>query len=461
MGISFGSINTGLPKDIVKQIMEAERVPVRQMQIRKDKMGEKSGLVNELSQLMEGIRGQLAVNTNARALREFKVEANDEVVGVSVDKNVAEPGTYQFEVLQLAQKSSAMSSGFADKDKSNIGVGFIQYYLPSGEKKEIYVDSGNSSLSAVARLINSDTENGMRANVINDGSGSDRPWRLVLSLDDTGEQNKAEFPYFYFVDGEQDFYLEFERKAQNAKVKLDGFEIELPENKASELISGVNIDLKRAAAGEEFSIKVSEDTEAIQLKIQDLVTSINNVLNFIKVQNTMDETTDTSRTLGGDIILQTLESRIRATVFRDIETEFGPKKLSDIGIQFQRDGQLGFDQSKFSAVMGDNYQVASQVLTGYFTETGKTKGFIDHLTEMTDGALRMPDGLLASRKRSMQNNIDQIDRRIMQKERMLEQKENNLKNRFSRLEGTISRIQSQGAGLAGLAQQAGGGLQLG
>lgn len=461
MGISMGSINTGLPKDIVQRLMEAERLPVKQMEVRKEKIAEKSGLVGELIQLVEGVRSNLAQNTNARALREFKIEANEEIVNVSTDKNTAEPGSYQFEVLQLAQKSSAMSSGFADKDKSNIGVGFIQYRLPDGTKKEVYIDQNNSSLSSVARLINNDTTNGMRANVINDGSGSKNPWRLILSLEETGAPNEAQFPHFYFVDGEQDFYLEFERKAQNAKVKLDGFEIELNENKAANLITGVAIDLKRAAPGEEFTIKVDEDVEAIRFKVVDLVNSINGVLEFIKVQNTMDETTDTSRTLGGDIILQTLESRLRATIFRDIETEFGAKKLSDIGISFQREGLLGFDEGRFNAVISENYQVASQILTGYFTETGKTKGFIDHLQEMTDMSLRVPDGLLQSRRRSLGTNIDQMDRRIAQRERILGQKEQNLKDRFSRLEGTISRIQSQGAGLSGLASAGGGGMQIG
>lgn len=461
MGISFGSINTGLPQDIVQQIMEAERIPVRQMEVRKDNTNEKRALVGELIGLVEGIRGHLAQNTNARALREFKVESNEEILSATVDKSVVEPGSYQLEVLQLAQKSSAMSSGFADREKSNIGVGFIQYYLPSGERKEVYVDHNNSSLDGVARLINGDSDNGMRAHIINDGSGSDKPWRLIISFDETGDANKATFPHFYFVDGEQDFYLEFERPAHNAKVKLDGFEIELQENRTSNLIPGVTLDLKRAAPGDEFTLNVTEDLDQIKLKVYDLVESVNNVLQFIKIQNTMDGNTDTSRTLGGDIVLQTLESRIRATVFRDIETQFGPKKLSDIGIQFQRDGALSFDEGRFDSVISENYQVASQVLTGYFAEEGKTKGFIDHLTELTDTVLRVPDGLLQSRRRSLQTNVDQIDRRIEQRERMLEQKEANLKNRFSRLEGTISRIQGQGAGLAGLAQQAGPAMQLG
>jgi len=450
LGISFGSIATGLPKDIVKQIIAAEKIPIKNMETRKEKIGDKKALVGELIQLMEGVRGNVLKNGNARSLRELKVETNEEILGVNADKNIAQPGTYQIEVTQLAQKSSAMSSGFENPDESYVGVGFIQYFLPDGESKEIYVDSDNSNLNAIAKLINKDSENGLRASVVNDGSGSDSPWRIILSLEETGDEKRAEFPYFYFVDGENDLYLEFEREAHDAKVKLDGFEIELPENKASELIPGVTLDLKKAKPGEEFTLKISEDTQAITAKVEGLVDSINGVLGFIKQQNNMDETTDTSRTLGGDIMLQSLEGRLRSTVFKDIKTEFGFKRFSDLGIKFQRDGLLKVETEVLNNALSKDYKLVTQVLTGHYGEEGKTKGFIDHLGDTVKASLQFPNGLLQSRKNSLQSNIDQIDRRISNKERMIEQKEKNLKDKFARLEGTISRMKSQGSGIAAL-----------
>lgn len=215
------------------------------MEDRKGKIEDRIKLVDELVNLLQSVNNNLTQSANARSLRELKVDSNNDIVDVNIDKNLANPGEYQFEVVQLARKSSAMSSGFADRDDSYIGVGFIQYFLPNGESRELYVDSDNATLDGIAKLINKDPENGLNATVVNDGSGSDSPWRLVLSLSETGDINKAEFPYFYFVDGENDLYLEFEREAQDAIVKMDGFEIEVPENKVKDLIPGVTIDLKK------------------------------------------------------------------------------------------------------------------------------------------------------------------------------------------------------------------------
>jgi flagellar hook-associated protein 2 len=451
LGISFGSINTGLPKDIVKQLMAAEQIPVQNMEKQKSKIADKKGLVEQLIKLMEDVRGNLALNSNARALREMKVETNNDIIGASVDKNIAVPGTYQLEVMEMAQKSSAMSTGFADKDNSYVGVGFIQYTLPNGDTKDIYVDSDNSSLASIAKLINKDSSLGVTANVLNDGSGSDKPWRLVLSLTQTGADAAAEFPYFYFVDGEDDFQLEFQREAHNAKVKLDGFEIELPENKAKDIIPGVTIDLKKAKPGEEFTLKISEDVEAVSAKVGDLVNKLNGILKFIKEQNTMDEKTDTSRTLGGDSMLQSLQGRIYGAVFKDVETDFGIHRVSDLGLGFTRDGMIEFDQKKFQAILDKKYSLVSQVLTGTFTpDHGKSQGFMDNLNDMANSTLRTPDGLIQSRKKTLQSNIEQIDKRVSQKQKSLEEKEKHLKDKFARLEGTMSKIRSQGAGISGL-----------
>ncbi len=442
--------------------MNAERIPLRKMETRKAKQGEKMALVEQLVALMEAVRGNVQKNGTSRSLRELTVAARDDVVSITLDKNAARPGTNQLEVVQLAQKSSGITSGFEDPKESYVGVGFIQYSLPDGSSKDVYIDSDNASLEGISRLINKDSENGLSASVINDGSDSDTPWKLVMSFDGTGDNNRAEFPYFYFIDGEQDFYIEQQRPAHDAIVKINGFEIELPGNKTDTLIPGVTLDLLKAAPGEEFTVKVEEDIGKITEKVSALVDEINAIIAFIKKQNTLDERSDTTRTLGGDIILQTLESRLRSVVFKSIKTDDGEKRVGDIGLTFQRDGSLLFDNKKFENQLDSGYEIVSQILTGKFTkEGGKTEGFMDFLSDFTDNALRRPDGLLQSRKRSIRTNIDQIDRRIETRERHLKTKETNLKSKFSRLESTISRIQNQGAGLAALGASAPGAVKLG
>ena len=453
MGISFGSINSGLPKDIVQQIIEAEKIPINQMENRKGKINDKKALVQQLTTLVENMRGEVLKNKNARSLRELAINTGDaKNIAVTADKNVADPGKYQLEVVQLAQKSSAISNGVEDKDKTYVGVGYIKVTLPNGDDKEIYVDEEHATLTGIAKLINGDAELGMKANVVNDGKDSDEPFRLIVSMSDTGDGNRVEFPYLYLVDGEVDIYFEQERPAQDAKVKLDGFEIEVPTNKVTDLIPGVTIDLKKALPGEEINIEITEDVQKIGGKVNSLIDNINNVLKFIKEQNSLDEKTDTQRTLGGDSTLTTIESRIRSAVFTNVVTDSGPMRMGDLGVTFQRDGLLKFDQAKFEAALSKDYKSVSQTLTGkYSLEGGKSKGFIDILDEAAQTMLTQPTGVLPTRKGGLQSQINQIDRQIANRQRTIAQKEDILKAKFARLEETISKIKGQGAGLAGFA----------
>lgn len=462
LGIAFGSINSGLPKDIVQQIVNAEKIPIQAMEARKAKVANKQALVGELTKLVEGMRGEILKNKGVRSLRELKVNGGADHIGITADKNIAEPGKYQLEVLSLAQKSSAITNGVEDKDKTHIGVGYLRAVMPDGEEKEIYIDEENATLTGIAKLINAQSDQlGMRANVVNDGSGSDEPWKMVISMSETGDGAKAEFPYLYLVDGEVDLHLEGERPAQDAKVKLDGFEIEVPSNKVTDLIPGVTIDLKKAKPGEEISFEVTEDVQAIGTKITSLVDNINGVLKFIKEQNTLSEKSDTSSTLGGDLTLQTIESRLRSAIFTPIQTEKGPMRIGDLGITYQREGHLKFDSAKFESALAADYKRVAQVLTGIYSPTGKTDGFIDNLEKTTMQLLANPNGALVTRSRGLKSNISQIDRQIATRQRMIDQKEEILKARFARLEETISKIRGQGAGLAGMAQMGNPVQQLG
>jgi flagellar hook-associated protein 2 len=452
LAIAFGPINSGLPKNIVEQIIAAEKIPLQQMETRKAKIGNKKKLLSDLTQKVEAIRGNIFANKSSRSFRELKINVSDTgTIGASVDKNLANPGNYQVEVVQLAQKSSAISNGVEDKDETYLGVGYLQYELPNGETKEVYIDSENSSLSGIAKLINKDSSNGMNATVVNSGDGSDTPWKLLITLSETGDDKKAKFPDLYLVDGMEDIWFEGHRDAQDAKIKLDGFEIELPKNETTDLIPGVSLDFKKAKPGEEIAIEVAEDNGKIAGKIDDLVKNVNEVLKFIKEQNTLDETVDTSQTLGGDLTLQTLESRIRGAIFKNIKTDFGNKRIGDLGLTFQRSGLLKLDSEKFESALKKNYEVVAQIIAGKYTkEDGKLKGFMDNMEDVINAALSSNGGILKSRDRGLKSQIDQIDRRIESKQRQIDRKEEMLKQKFARLEETITRIKGQGAGLGGV-----------
>ena len=446
MAIALGSINTGLPKDIVKKIIDAEKIPIKKMEKRKSNIVEKKKLVQNLTNLISSLKKTVVKNNNKKTLRSLKANFDKSLVGVTIDQNTAIPGNYQFEILKLAKSSSVLSSAFADPDKSYTGVGHIQYQLPDGEEVEIYVDSKNASLNKIARLINSDSKNGMVASVISDHPMSKKPWRLLINLQATGDPNDAKFPEFYFIDGDEDFYIKEERKAQNAIIKINGFTVELPENKVKDAITGLNIDLKKT--GKEFDIDVSEDKEAFSLKVKKLIDTLNKVFDFINKQSNIDGNTDTSKTLGGDLILQTIKSRLQNSIFKSVPTYRGFKKLGDIGILFQRDGLIKVDEKKLDFNISEDIKMVSEIFLGQRTPGKKSPGgFLENFLSSINSIIQYPNGILNNRNQNLQNRIKQIDQRIESKLRIIDKKETALKDKFAKLEGVISKMKSQQASI--------------
>src|SRR3954465_5081977 len=90
LGISFGSINTGLPPNIVQQLVEAERQPIKAIEARKAKSTEQLKLVDDLTGKVREIYSGLKELGNTRGFADLKLQTGDQnVIAGTVDKNVA------------------------------------------------------------------------------------------------------------------------------------------------------------------------------------------------------------------------------------------------------------------------------------------------------------------------------------------------------------------------------------
>ncbi len=441
-GVTLGPIASGLPPDLVPRLVEAERQPIHQLEAKKANEEAKLKLVQDLLSRVSGVGAGISELNRFKKFRDLMAtNGRPDLMDVAVDKSLADKGTYQIEVKQLAGRSSMMSNGLPDPDETQVGVGYFSYTLPNGDTKEVYIDEDNSTLNGIANLINRQKGLNLNAIVVDDGTGSDNPWRLIVTHTGSGEINDAEFPDFYFLDGDEDFYLDKERMAQNSVLSVNGFDVEFQGNKITTLLPGVTIDLKDAAPGKEFTLNITEDMKSIRGKIEGMVKNINEVLTFIQNQNKLDKDSNTVNTLGGDVTLQTLEYRVRSLVMGPLPTEYGNVRLGDLGIQFNRAGLLDINGQKLERSLNENFDAIAQFFTGIEDDdTGFASKMSDTIKGMTEA-----QGVVASRADGIKARIKQIDREIETKERQVETTEKNLKEKYAKLESTIAKLKGQQA----------------
>lgn len=456
--IRFGGLASGLPPNIVEQIMASERIPIQNMEVKKSNINAKLDLVGDLETRLRKVGDSMKNIIGVGGFKDYSLDfSRDGIVSGSVDPTLAQKGSWSLEVLKMPKNAGRMTNGFPDKDKTQIGVGYLNFETSDGEK-EVYINDSNNTLSGVARAVNG-AGIGIRASVVTDADDSDYPHKIIFSSDTYGDNNDVVFPTVYLLDGDHDFYFDKERKAENGKIKLNGFEIEVDSRKLEDLVPGVSLDLMSAEPGREVTVNVSENYEAIKGKMDEFVTSLNGVLGFIQQQNTMDETTDTTKTLGGDSMLRSIENRMR-TLIQSGNYSFGPgiNRLSQLGVEFNRNGTLNFDRDKFNKVLQTKPKEVVAFLRG---DGSRGSGFINKVKNFVQTSVSGGYGIISNRKSGLQNRISTIDRRIDNKERLLAQKETNLRKKFSRLEEQMGRLKAQGGAIGSIGGGAGAGISLG
>lgn len=434
-------VGGGKFKQFVKEIINAERQPIRLIEGRKSKEQERLKLIQEFVGKVKKLPEVYKELESFRKFRELKADwPAKEQVDVIVDKNMAETGEYQLEVTQLAGRHSMISDGYSSPD-DEIGVGYFSYELPSGDTKSVWVGPGNNTLKGLVSAINNEKGLGLQASMVNDGSGNENPWRVVVVGKKSGIDNDLAFPDFYFLDGDFKFYSDDERSAQNAIVKFNGFEI-MSQSNRFEILPGVTLDLKQAKEDYEFTLNITEDIAKIASKVKALVDAINGVLEFINKQNKIDADSDTTKTLGGDTALFTIESRLRRMVFQifnvDEDDEDAKMRLSDVGIQFEKTGQLDFKEEKFKKVLAENFDRVGVFFAGQ-------NNFIDSIKNITDRFLLPETGTVTVREKGIKDRIKKMDEDIARKEANLQKREAQLKRQFSQLEGLLGSMQQQQA----------------
>lgn len=446
-GIRISGMASGLPPDIVEQIMGAERIPEKNLETKKTKQEDLLKLVNELEGKISDITKNLSELVGTKGFTDSKLVSGDPaIVDGTVDPSTAVTGEYTVEVMQLAEKPGAISNGFPDADKSQIGVGYLKFDTAKG-RKEIYISPSNNTLNGIANQINA-SNTGLRAVVLNDRKDPDNPFRLHISGLSTGADKKISFPTVYMLDGDSDFYFDKAREAKNAKIKLDGLEVELPENDAKDVIPGVVLDLKQAVPGREVRVTIKENMEVIVGKIKSFVDAYNAALGWIQNQHKLSKGPGGKESLGpmgGDGLLRQIESRLRQ-VIQDPQYSTGSDvhRVMDLGIEFNRNGTLTLNSDKFNKTLASDPKGVAAFLRG----DGFQTGFVPTVKRAVSMMMDTQWGALAQRKKGLSDKVEALNKQIDNKERQLEKKEEFLRKKFSDLESKMSQLQSQGAAIA-------------
>lgn len=433
MSLSSPGIGSGLDvKSIVSQLVALERRPIELLQTQKTR------LTTQLSSfgLLQSYMGNLQSVADQLGNSSFwtKVTAtSSDTSAVTVSAPAASAAaSYTVGVTSLATAQSLSTAAGAITDASNLGAGTITI-TRGGTSVAITVADG-TSLTAVRDQINA-ANAGARATIIQDTAGP----RLVLTGSDTGQANAVTVA----VSGAsgQLTALNYpgsmtqDRPAANAVLTVNGLQISSASNTLANVVDNLTLTLVKPTTSA-VQVTVGTDTATLRKGITDFVSAYNDINRYLAAQTKYDESSKVAGALQGDRAAVGLQSRLRNLLQQASPASTVYGRLSDLGLEVQRDGSIKVNDGKLDAALANPGEVARAFST---LETGFGKRF----KALADGVVGT-DGLLTSRTAGLRDSIARNEKDQQRLEDRVARIQERITRQYSALDKSLNRLTGLG-----------------
>ena len=397
MAISSAGIGSGLDvAKIVEQTVAAEKIPLKKLEYKAEGIQTQISTYGEIKSLTSKLGDIASKLTRDSAWNGVTISSSNSTITGTMT-GIAAPGTYNIKVTQLAQAQTTVIGG-ADavalaKDETMGADGTIKLKMGAVEK-DISVSSSDT-LTKIATKIN-EAEMGIQASVVTDVDGKER---LMLRSKETGT-DKA-----FTVDIDPDLTKLGQAKAQaaqNAKVELNGMEVESSSNTFANTIPGMSFTVSEVTSTA-ATLNVKADTEAMKKNIQEFVEAYN-ALNDLLTQSTKyDEESKTAGVLQGDSATVSLQNSLRMLTQGISGSTGGLTRLAEIGIQMQEGGKLSTDTTKLDKAL-TNLEGLKGLFANKADALGQGGGIAVNFKNFTDKLLSF-DGTLNTKTDSLERTL--------------------------------------------------------
>jgi flagellar hook-associated protein 2 len=362
---------------IVENLMAIERAPVDIMEGKvtalQNKVSAYQSLNTKLSALSEKLNALLYGGGDAPLVQPYSFSdrlskslfaqcgmvSSDESKITATASNAAAGGSYSFTVGNLAKAQTVASSSYADATSTSLGTGTITITTGSNVPVTLTINSSNSTLSGIRDAINNSGA-GVTATIINDGSAT--PYRLMITANNTGTANS--FSVSSSLTGGQSPTFTQTQAAEDAQFVLNGVSISKSTNTISDVIDGITFTLKDVSAAP-VTIHAERNTDAVVDALNEFIKAYNEVNSFINGQFTYSSDTKKAGVLAGDSTLRHIQRMLQSSFTQSVRNQYTSYGVAgQVGLEFNRDGSLTLNESKFRKAFETNSTAVAALFLG-------------------------------------------------------------------------------------------------
>lgn len=402
---------------IVSQLMAVEQKPIaqidRSLQTSSLKISALASFQSKLSSFKDALDAlQNPANFNVRAV----TSSLSSVATVNVTNGqTPDAGRINLTVTQTATSSLVNIAGFTSNSQALSNA--TSYSIQVGSTT--YAPTAADNITTPTQLrdwINNKAElkDSVRATLVQQDSSR---WVLSLQGLSTGSAHQVS------VTGPSGgtTSINMVQSAQDAQFTLNGIQFTRDSNTITDAVNGLTLKLVSASATPTV-IDIAEDTSAVAKQIQTFVTRYNELLSEFK-QDTQSSLDASQRgALNSDLTLSTIMRQINAGLMKQIKSASGANlgnasDLSMLGVEFNSDGTLNFNQKLFDASAQLPRVMAQGVSLGYTSPTQTLSSTLSNILG-SSGSLadrideeKMTQSNLNKRKTNLQEKLATMQER--------------------------------------------------
>ena len=460
MAISSVGIGSGLDvESLVTQMVELERRPIKTLEAKAEFIDAKISVQGQIKSMVSDLHAALFDLTLEGTWKTAKATTSGSSVSASISGPAA-AGNYNIEVTSLAQSQTVVSSKLGAEDK--LGAGKLVFsigYPASAAKAQPAIElDGSETLEQAAKKIN-DANVGVQASVIKDAEGKQQ---LVLTAKNTGLDGKFSMQVEDAAAGSrlaawgnytpgnapeavngEGFFLA--QEAKNAKMTLNGVELESSTNTFAGVLNGVSLSV----TGEGKSLlSVTQDTEAIKGKIQKFVDAYNSLNELLTASTKYTEDTKTAGVFQGDSSIVSMQNAFRMLTQNVASQAQGAfKRLADIGISIANpttakvSGELVVDASKLNTALNDLESMQGLFATKSSNASSDGVGIAVAFRNFTSGLLDL-EGALKTKEDSLSKELQRNGEEQEKVEKRASAAEARLRAQYTALDVKMASLSS-------------------
>lgn len=385
---SIGGLASGLDtQNIISQLMQLERVPVKQMESRQAALREVEEAWSLITTKLSSIRTSIDGLAKPGSFAKFALatSSNTTAVGVTVTGK-PEPSSIAFEVEKLATaRRYASDDTFAG---TTAAMGTRQLTITKGADSWSFDGATYDTLGEFVTAINDSTAP-VKAEALR---VSDTEYRLVITAESTGVANDFTVTPTNW-GGATPFTSP--QIAQDAELRIGdpdtGLLVTRGSNSITDLVDGVTIDLKTITTGL-VTVSTTRDVDGAVKAVKKLVDDVNGLLNMAKGLSKYDPETKRRSALTGDGTLRRLTGDLLNAFSSTLAGITGDYSLpSSLGISLTKDGALTFDESKLRTALTDDWAGVTGAITrgANTTSLDARASYVSHTDATQTGTYRV------------------------------------------------------------------------